>query len=295
MPWAPESRAQVSLVTHSAATTKYLAEEKAERQRAAEEVAAARELAARQMHGACMFQAIARGYIQRLILKRVWGSHVEVIYVLGGPGAGKSTICRAAANKLGRDVHHISTGELLRAERRRETARSRLRYHTSVRSVMADGGHVSDAIVCGELCAAIRRRQVQHHKVYRARALEWQQIKYADGGETAPELAGLATEFEEVPQLLIFVDGFPRTLAQLETWNRDYCAKMPSLPALTPAHMLLVEVTEQVMAERVAQRRQGGDDRDDEGEDTVASHGRQRHYHGPPPPPGVCGGGTHKK
>ena len=54
MPWAPESRAQVSLVTHSAATTKYLAEEKAERQRAAEEVAAARELAARQIDTVCL-------------------------------------------------------------------------------------------------------------------------------------------------------------------------------------------------------------------------------------------------
>jgi hypothetical protein len=40
----------------------------------------------------------------------------SVVFVLGGPGAGKGTMCELAANQLG--WTHLSAGDLLRAERK---------------------------------------------------------------------------------------------------------------------------------------------------------------------------------
>jgi UMP-CMP kinase len=45
----------------------------------------------------------------------VAGGKQNVVFVLGGPGAGKGTMCELAANQLG--WTHFSAGELLRAER----------------------------------------------------------------------------------------------------------------------------------------------------------------------------------
>ena len=39
----------------------------------------------------------------------------NVVFVLGGPGTGKGTMCELAESQLG--WTHLSTGELLRAER----------------------------------------------------------------------------------------------------------------------------------------------------------------------------------
>merc|ERR1739838_438789 len=42
----------------------------------------------------------------------------KIIFVLGGPGAGKGTICEKLQADYG--FHHLSAGELLRAEMNRE-------------------------------------------------------------------------------------------------------------------------------------------------------------------------------
>jgi len=39
-----------------------------------------------------------------------------VVFILGGPGAGKGTMCELATYQLG--WTHLSTGDLLRAERK---------------------------------------------------------------------------------------------------------------------------------------------------------------------------------
>lgn len=41
----------------------------------------------------------------------------NVVFVLGGPGAGKGTMCELSRNQLG--WTHLSTGDLLRAERKK--------------------------------------------------------------------------------------------------------------------------------------------------------------------------------
>lgn len=40
----------------------------------------------------------------------------NVVFILGGPGAGKGTMCELATHQLG--WTHLSTGDLLRAERK---------------------------------------------------------------------------------------------------------------------------------------------------------------------------------
>lgn len=45
------------------------------------------------------------------------GMKPNVVFVLGGPGAGKGTMCELAEQQLG--WTHLSAGDLLRAERQR--------------------------------------------------------------------------------------------------------------------------------------------------------------------------------
>lgn len=62
------------------------------------------------------------------------------LVVAGAPGSGKGTQCPALAGRLG--VPHISTGDLLRDEVRRESA-----LGTEVAATMARGGLLPDALV----------------------------------------------------------------------------------------------------------------------------------------------------
>jgi adenylate kinase len=67
-------------------------------------------------------------------------SQFRHLVVAGAPGAGKGTQCPRLADAL--DVPHISTGELLREEVRRESA-----LGLEVASTMARGGLLPDALV----------------------------------------------------------------------------------------------------------------------------------------------------
>merc|ERR1711962_810481 len=51
-------------------------------------------------------------------IKRFGARMPKIIFVLGGPGAGKGTICEHLNKSYG--FHHLSAGELLRQEMRRE-------------------------------------------------------------------------------------------------------------------------------------------------------------------------------
>lgn len=64
----------------------------------------------------------------------------NVIFVLGGPGAGKGTMCELAESQLG--WVHLSTGELLRAEKNQGTAHS-----TMIEKCLAEGVLVPDEII----------------------------------------------------------------------------------------------------------------------------------------------------
>lgn len=59
-----------------------------------------------------MFEITVSG-LRRLAMSAV--QKFEVLFVLGGPGAGKGTLCRLLSEKYG--YVHLSAGDLLREER----------------------------------------------------------------------------------------------------------------------------------------------------------------------------------
>ena len=74
----------------------------------------------------------------------------NVVFVLGGPGAGKGTMCELAESQLG--WTHLSTGDLLRAEREAGGPTA-----DSIEECIAAGKLVSDEIVVGLLKNAMER------------------------------------------------------------------------------------------------------------------------------------------
>lgn len=64
----------------------------------------------------------------------------RIVFVLGGPGAGKGTMCELAESQL--DWVHLSTGELLREEQEKQGPLA-----ASIRELLAGGNFISDDIV----------------------------------------------------------------------------------------------------------------------------------------------------
>jgi adenylate kinase family enzyme len=106
----------------------------------------------------------------------------NVVFVIGGPGSGKGTMCELAESQLG--WVHLSTGDLLRSER--------------------EAG--------GETAATIK--------------------KYITAGELVPNeiiVTLLKNAMEMVTRTTgkhnFLIDGFPRSLANLEGWNEIFGAE----------------------------------------------------------------------
>jgi UMP-CMP kinase len=70
------------------------------------------------------------------------GEKLNVVFVLGGPGAGKGTMCELASLQLG--WTHYSAGDLLRAERQSGSANAAL-----IESIIQGGGLVPSTITVG--------------------------------------------------------------------------------------------------------------------------------------------------
>merc|ERR1712137_1303841 len=73
---------------------------------------------------------------------------VNVIFVLGGPGAGKGTLCTQLAAKFG--YAHYSAGDLLRAAAKSDTEQGKM-----LSQMMADGKIVPSEITIGLLKKSI--------------------------------------------------------------------------------------------------------------------------------------------
>lgn len=105
-----------------------------------------------------------------------------VVFVIGGPGSGKGTQCELVASELG--FVHLSAGELLREERRREGSE----LGAMIEEVIKAGKTVPSEVIVNLLEQTMRK------------AGGWQ-----EGAEPA------AARF--------VVDGYPRSEAQLEGWQ----------------------------------------------------------------------------
>ena len=129
----------------------------------------------------------------------------NVVFVLGGPGAGKGTMCELAESQLG--WSHLSTGDLLRAELEAggETA-------ASIDAYLTAGQLVPDDLMVSLLCRAM---------------------------ETVTRTTGKNN---------FLLDGFPRSLSNLEGWY-DIFGRDSQLP-----RMLYFECPFDVLEKRILSR-----------------------------------------
>ena len=89
----------------------------------------------------------------------------KIVFVLGGPGAGKGTMCELAESQLG--WKHLSSGELLRAERRTGG-----RLADTIEECLADGKLVPSEVVV----ALLKGRHGVHHLQNRNEELSTRRI-----------------------------------------------------------------------------------------------------------------------
>lgn len=129
----------------------------------------------------------------------------NVMFVLGGPGAGKGTMCELAESQLG--WTHLSTGDLLRAERETGGPVAKL-----IEETLAAGNLAPDEIVVKLL---------------------------KDEMERVTRTTG---------RINFLLDGFPRSLANLEAWN-DVFGSDAELPK-----MLYFECPYDVLEKRILGR-----------------------------------------
>jgi len=103
----------------------------------------------------------------------------KVVFVLGGPGAGKGTACTYMVEKLG--MVHLSAGDLLRAERNREGSE----FGELIQQYIKDGLIVPIAITCKLIENAMNKS-----------------IQDSNGEKD-----------------VFLIDGFPRNQENLEGWQ----------------------------------------------------------------------------
>ena len=113
----------------------------------------------------------------------------EVVFVLGGPGAGKGTQCALLEERLGGKEKsskwlHLSAGDLLRAERNRKSNLSQI-----INSKIANGELVPSSITC----KLLEQAMVQ---------------AFVDYGTTR-----------------FLIDGFPRSHENMEAWQNNEALK----------------------------------------------------------------------
>lgn len=129
----------------------------------------------------------------------------NVVFVLGGPGAGKGTMCELAESQLG--WSHLSTGDLLREEREAGGPNAAI-----IEELISAGKLVPDEIIVNLLKEKM---------------------------ETITRTTG-KTNF--------LLDGFPRSLGNLEGWNESFGCES-ELPK-----MLYFECPYDVLKERILGR-----------------------------------------
>ncbi|MEP3482024.1 MAG: nucleoside monophosphate kinase [Fuerstiella sp.] len=129
----------------------------------------------------------------------------NVIFVMGGPGAGKGTMCELAESQLG--WVHLSTGELLRAEQSQAS-----KHSADIEKCLADGVLVPDEII-----VALLKQTMEN-------------VTRSTG----------KTNF--------LLDGFPRSLSNLEAWFAVFGSDSP-LPK-----MLSFECPFEVLEQRILGR-----------------------------------------
>ncbi|CCA70217.1 probable URA6-uridine-monophosphate kinase [Serendipita indica DSM 11827] len=153
-------------------------------------------------------------------IKRLFHPHSEVfdhdkvfvIFVLGGPGAGKGTQCAKLVQEFG--FSHLSAGDLLRAEQNREGSQ----YGELIRQNIREGKIVPSEVTVGLLRNAIAA-ELEKRK-------ENTEQGWGDGKGR------------------FLVDGFPRQMDQAHIFDEQVCESKFVLFFVTSEEVLLQRLLE---------------------------------------------------
>ena len=153
----------------------------------------------------------------------------QVVFVLGGPGAGKGTQCHLLEERLG--WKHLSAGDLLRAERKK-------------------GGDLGDLINARLAAGELVPSEVTCQLILNA------MMSHFEKGQNKSALS--PTRF--------LIDGFPRSKGNLDAWNQmtnyvpistgqEQDPKYPSLNCVVQVEFVLsLECPEEVLTGRLLER-----------------------------------------
>ena len=125
------------------------------------------------------------------------GPEFRVVFVLGGPGSGKGTMCAKIVDKYG--WVHLSAGDLLRAERKDPTSKN----GELINDFIKEGKIVPVEITLG---GRVRPR-----------------VSPRASGDAAPRrrLALIRQAMEASGSRNFLIDGFPRSADNLQGWEAN--------------------------------------------------------------------------
>ncbi|PWN51605.1 putative URA6-uridine-monophosphate kinase [Violaceomyces palustris] len=149
-------------------------------------------------------------------------SKVTVIFVLGGPGAGKGTQCESLVNDYG--FVHLSAGDLLRAEQQRKGSQ----YGALIADYIKEGKIVPMEVTIALLQNAMRET-----------------LNAQQGGEGGQVVAEEHRAKWSDGKGRFLIDGFPRKMDQALKFDETVC---PS------RFVLFLHCTEEVMLQRLLKR-----------------------------------------
>ncbi|KAF5346172.1 hypothetical protein D9758_009920 [Tetrapyrgos nigripes] len=159
---------------------------------------------------------------------------VKVVFVLGGPGAGKGTQCKRLVEDFG--FCHLSAGDLLRAEQNRPGSE----YGQLIRDCIKEGSLVPVEVTITLLKNAMSDALKENRE---------------GSGESWKDGKGL-----------FLVDGFPREMDQAERFEKQL---RPLATVLcTPSIVLYFTTTEEVMLFRLLERGKTSG-REDDNEESI--------------------------
>jgi UMP-CMP kinase len=172
-------------------------------------------------------------------------SKVTVIFVLGGPGAGKGTQCAKLVDDFG--FCHLSAGDLLRAEQNREGSE----YGELIRTYIREGNIVPMEVTIKLLENAMR-------DAIQARA---------PATDNTDHEAKKNTQGWEGGRGRFLIDGFPRKMDQALKFDETVCES---------SLVIFYSTTEKVMLGRLLERGKTSG-REDDNEESIKK--RFRTYH----------------
>ena len=151
-----------------------------------------------------------------------------VVFVLGAPGSGKGTQCQLLVDRL-EGWSHLSAGDLLRAERNNTDKSTSNALRETIQACMAAGKLVPSHVTC-------------------------QLIE-----------AGMLRAFQTTGKTKFLIDGFPRSLENLQAWTES-----PTASKHNVVFCLDLECPQEVLVGRLLERGKQGSGRVDDTPQVIA-------------------------